>query len=191
MAGSDLFRYAGWAAYLSAVASIATSLTAMLFFTRGQPWGTVNDLVSIVQMLFALPLVPALHRILASHAHSASLLAACIGAVGMLAAALLQILLVLGRIEFRQQIRAVMVAGAAIGLWLLLAAVLSLSSGALPGVVAWLGLISGLGYVVTALGYFVGGQESRVFRWGAFVVMLGFSLWAIVLGRVLLSRGPT
>jgi hypothetical protein len=177
----ELFRYAGWAAYLSAAASIATSLTAMLFFAKGQPWGSINDSLSVLQMLFMLPLAP--------HAASFSLLAAWMGAIGLLGVGVLQALLVLGRVGFRQQIGPAVGAGMVVGLWLLAVAVLSLGSGALPSAVAWWGVISGAGYLVTALGYFLGGQDSKVFRLGAILVLLGSALWAILLGNALLSRG--
>jgi hypothetical protein len=167
MPASEFVTYAGWAACLSAAASMGTLVTAILFFSRGQPWGTINDLVSALQLLFSLPLVPAIHSILAPYGQLASLLVACIGATGMLAAAALQTLLVLGRIDFRQQIRAVVVAGLAVGLWHLVSAAISLANGALPSAVVWLSVVAGLGYLATAL---------------------GSSLWAAALGRALLSQ---
>ncbi len=190
MAYAEWLRFAGWAAYLSAAASIATFVTATIFFAKGQPWGTINDAVSVVQMLLMLPLVPALHRILAPHSPSFSLLAALIGAAGMWVAGVLQTLLVLGRIKYERQIGGVMAAGIAIGLWLMIGAYLVLSSRVLPSTVAWWGLVAGTGYLVIALGYFLGGQESKVVMIGAIPVLLGYTLWAIGLGRFLTSLVP-
>jgi hypothetical protein len=105
----------------------------------------------------------------------------------MLAAGVLQALLVLGRVDYERQIGGAMATGVAVGLWLLLGAYLVLASMVLPSHVARWGLVAGMGYLIIALGCFLGGQESKVILMGAIAVLPGYTLWAIGLGHVLLS----
>jgi hypothetical protein len=182
---------AGWAAYLSAAATVVTFVTGILFFSVGQPWGTINDAASVFQVLFMLPVVVALHELFGPNAPALSLLAAVIGTVGMLISAVLQALLVFGKVRFEQTIRTTLTAGGGIGIWLLLAGYLSLASGALPGGLAWLGLAAGGGYVLLVVGFWLGGQRHPLFMAGSLVALVGYSAWAIWLGRVLLSGALT
>jgi hypothetical protein len=46
---------AGSSAYLSAAATLITLVTGILFLTRGEPFGRINDASSVLQMLFMLP----------------------------------------------------------------------------------------------------------------------------------------
>jgi hypothetical protein len=44
---------AGWSALLAAVATVVGASTLVLFFTRGEPWGRLNDASSVVLLLGA------------------------------------------------------------------------------------------------------------------------------------------
>ena len=55
-------RFAGWSAYLSAAATIIGFVTLILFFSVGQPFGTINDVSSIIIALAILPVLFALHK---------------------------------------------------------------------------------------------------------------------------------
>jgi hypothetical protein len=57
----QLFTYAGWSAYMSATATIITFASAILFFSLGQPFGTINDISSVFQVIFMLPLALVLY----------------------------------------------------------------------------------------------------------------------------------
>jgi hypothetical protein len=184
----------GWILYLSAVATIATAVTGILFFTLGERFGRLNDAVSVLQMLLMLPVSAGLFLLIRHEGTGLALLATAVGAIGMLVAAVLQALLVLDVVRYEQTIAAVLAAGGAIGLWLLLANILALSVGALPGGLAISGIAVGAGYILMALGFRTGGQEHPLSYAGAMLVIVGYSIWSIWLGwlftsgRLALSR---
>lgn len=60
MAPIELLSYAGWAACLGGAATVITFVSEVLFFTTGQPFGTINDIASVFQVLFMSPIVLAL-----------------------------------------------------------------------------------------------------------------------------------
>jgi hypothetical protein len=179
--------FAGWAAYLSAAATVVTFVTGILFFTRGQPFGTIQDAASVFQVLFMLPIVLALHHLFRPHAPTLSLLAAAIGIIGMLVAAALQTLLVLGKVKYEQTIGPALTAGGAIGMWLMLTGYLALASRILPGGLGWMGLMAGAGYILLVVGFWLGGQRNPLFTVGSLAVVIGYSIWAIWLGCMVLS----
>ena len=55
MSTTQLGLVLGWSALLRAAATIATMVTALLFFAVGERYGKVNDALSVVQMVFMLP----------------------------------------------------------------------------------------------------------------------------------------
>ena len=187
----EFLRYAGWAAYLSAAATITTFVTAIVFFRKGQPFGTVNDASSVFQMLFMVPIVVAFHQLMGPRAAILSLLGAAIGVIGMLVGASLQALLVFGRVKYEQTIGMVLTAGGAIGVWLVLTGCLALASGILPNGLALLGLVAGGGYILSVVGFRVGGERNALFWIGSLATVIGYSGWALWLGRVLSSGALT
>jgi len=105
----------------------------------------------------------------------------------MLVAAVLQALLVLDVVKYEQTIAAVLTAGGAIGLWLLLANILAFGTGVLPGGLAISGIVVGAGYILVALGFRLGGQEHPLSYAGALLVIVGYSIWSIWLGWLFTS----
>jgi len=162
MTSTELFLLAGWTACLSAAVTMITLVTGVLFFTRGQPFGTMNDAASVFQMLCMVPIAIALHHLLGPYAPTMSLLAAVTGIMGMLVAVVPQALLVVGRVKYEQTVRVVSTAGGAIGAWLLLLGYLALSSAILPGGLAWLGLLAKAGYVLSVVGFWLAESGIRV-----------------------------
>jgi hypothetical protein len=185
MISAELLRYVSLAAYLSAAATMLTFVTGILFFSIGQPFGTINDAASAFQMLFMLPLALALYHFLRLNAPTLSLLAAAVGMVGTLVAAVLQTLLVFGAVKYEQTIGAVLTAGGGVGLWLLLTNYLALVAGILPHGLAWVGFIAGAGYVLLVVGFWLGGQQNPLFLAASLVTVIGYSTWAIWLGRAI------
>jgi hypothetical protein len=187
MNSTQLGLLGGWAALLSAVATIATLITAVLFFTVGERFGKVNDAVSVVQMLLMLPVALALFLLRPADSTGLALLAAAVGGTGMIAGGVLQALLVFGLVAYKQTITAVLSAGGLVGLWLILANALAVSGEVLPtGLVAF-GLAAGVGYILTVVGFYRGGQRHPLFYVGSLLVVGGYSTWAIWLGRLLLT----
>jgi hypothetical protein len=165
-------------------------VTGILFFTRGEPFGRINDASSVLQMLFMLPIAVAIFLLIRPMAFGLALLSAVVGVAGMLVAAVLQALLVFGIVAYGQTIRAVLSAGGAVGLWLLATNLYVLTAGVAPGGLGVLGVLAGVGYVLTVVGFRLGGQQHPLFYIGAFLGVLGYSVWAIWLGRLLLSGRP-
>ncbi len=186
MTTTSLFRYAGWSAYVSATATMITFVTAILFFSIGGPFGKINDISSVVQVLFMLPVALVLYRLFRPNTQTLSLLAAAVGIAGVMVAVVGQGLLVFGVITYQQSLT-FFPAGGAIGVWLLLANYLALTNRKLPQGLAWSGLVAGAGYIVTVVGFLLGGQQNPLFYAGGLVLVISYPIWAIWLGRVLSS----
>jgi len=179
---APLLRIAGWSAYLSAAATILTFVTGILFFSVGQPFGTINDVSSVFQVLFMIPLAIVLYHVLPFNARTLGLM----GILGMIISAIGQSLLVFGRIDFQGSLK-FFPAGIAIGIWLLSACSLALASGLFPRGLAWAGLLAGAGYIATVAGFLLGGQQNLLFYLGGLVLGISYPVWAIWLGRSLLA----
>lgn len=77
---NPLLRYAGWAAYVSAVASILGFVFIALFIAMGQPFGSLNDFFgSVVLALALMPLAIAFHRLYAARNPTLSRVAVIVG----------------------------------------------------------------------------------------------------------------
>ena len=137
-------------------------------------------------MLFMVPVAPALFLLTRPSAIRLALVAAVIGVTGMLIAAVLQALLVFGAVRFEQRIAAVLAAGGAVGVWLLLTNCLMLAVQVLPNGLVIFGIVAGVGYILSVLGFHIGGQQHPLFYTGALLGVLGYSIWAIWLGRLFL-----
>lgn len=187
-APSLLFRLAGWAAYLSAAANIAGAVTLVLFFSVGEPFGTMNDILSSVIALSMIPLALALHQLGRTVSVSGSLLAAGGALVSMVVAAGVSALLVARLITFAQSYLPTLTAFGMIGAWLVLANLLTRASGGLPWGLIWLGVSAGVGYMLSTVGFYLGGQNYLLLAAGGLLAAITYPIWAIWLGRVLLSN---
>ncbi len=187
MTSPDVFRYAGWSAYLSAVATIIGFVTLIVFFSVGEPFGTINDISSVILALSLLPLALALYLLQRSGAPSLSLTALIIGICAMLAASILQILLVLRIVKLELTLVAVPAAFGGVGGWLLLNSYLALASRTLPSGLAWVGMVAGVGYILVILGFLLGGQQHPLTAVGGLTAVLSYPIWAIWIGGLLLS----
>ena len=177
----------GWAAYLSAAATILTLVTGILFFAKGEIWGKINDISSVLQLLFMLPLVILYLQFTSIGQHAAlGIAAAFLGAAGMIASTIGQGLLIFGRIDFQTSQR-FFPAGGAIGIWLILVNALAISSGSFPEVLTWIGMLAGVGYLLIVIGFLRGGQQNALFYLGGLILGIGYPVWAIWLGRLILS----
>ena len=180
-------RFAGWSAYLSVAATWIGFLFLIFFFTIGQPFGTLNDAASVLQVLFMIIVAVAIHRLLHAQAAKASLVAAIIGIGAMSVIAVLQSLIVINPTLYPQISGPVLTAGGGLGVWLVLVNMLSRQGSILPPLLTGSGLIAGAGYIVLVIGFWIGGQENVLFIVGSLAVVIAYPIWAIWLGRVLLS----
>ena len=207
-----LARSAGWAAYFSGFAAILGLVSLLLFFglestpITGQGfhiWGPVSDISPILQMVSLLVIARALYLMQRPSATGLNLIGSAIGIVGMLGVALLQFLLIIKVIAFEQEVGLVLIATAAVDLWLIFVNYLGQRQGSLPSRLAWLGIAVGAAFVLepVMLSAAGGAVTWRVFMsnylllTGSAVVFLvsyvGFPVWALWLGRVFLTTKVT
>jgi len=125
---NQLFLIAGWSAYASAVASIVGLAPFVTLFVFGLDLPGLNDAAAIVQYLLALPITLALHSLLRIHAPLPSKLAMLIGILGILALAVVQLLVIARVLSWV----IVGVPTLMIGVWLVMTGYLGRSTGKLP-----------------------------------------------------------
>jgi hypothetical protein len=121
-----------------------------------------------------------------------SLVNLAIGIIAMLALAILQTALVVGKVEYEQSLRPVLTASAVIGLWLVVNGALA-SRGShrertVPRGLAWVSLISGIGLILTDVGFWIGGEEHPLAAVGGLVAFAGIFIWAIWFGKTTTLR---
>ena len=187
MDASQIFALVGWAAILSAVATIATAVSGILFFALGERFGAINDAFSVAQMALTIPVAAALYPMARSSSSGLALSAAALGILGAGVAAVLQALLVVRVVGFEQTIREVLAAGGAVGVWLILTNLLALGAEALPGGLVAFGLFAGAGSIISVAGFYLGGQQHPLFYGGALLGVTGYAVWAAWLGRLMLA----
>ena len=124
---------AGWCAYASGIVSIFGIVFLVAFFTTFiGPLGTLNDISVIIHYTLTLPIALVLRQLLQPHGPVLSLVAMLLGIVGMVAAIVLQVLLVTGVLSFTQQVGMVIVAFMVILAWFVLNGYLGRSTNNLP-----------------------------------------------------------
>lgn len=192
MTSFDLSRYAGWSAFLSGVATVLGIATLIAFFAVGEPFGTLNDILSIVIALSIIVILFGLDRLHRSVAPIVSLVVLIIGVIAMLVAVVFQTLLIFRVIEFAQTAVIVPLAFGVFGAALMIYNYLSLADQLLPGRLAILGMIAGAGYVLVITGFLLDPEGGHLLTTiGGLITVIGYPIWAIWLGRVLLSRKLT
>lgn len=149
-------RLAGWAAYISAGLSIIGAIALILFYGLEAPssfatgndsqqfFGPLNDYMGLFQFLLMLPLTVALHQFAPARNRRLSLVAAALGVVGLLTAAVAQTLLVAHVISFDVNLPIVLVGMAFIGVWLVIANRVGRASGELSRRLVLLGMFTGV-----------------------------------------------
>jgi hypothetical protein len=183
---SFLVKLFAWSAYLSAAATILTLVSGILFFTVGKPFGKINDICSIFQMLFMLPLAVLFLQLSLSGMQILGWILAFVGAAGVLLSGFGQTLLVLEKIDFEGSTK-YFPAGAAVGVWLIGVCTIAITFGQLPLLLAWVGILAGAGYIATVIGFLWGGQQHPLFYIGGFVLGFDYPIWGIWLGNLLFS----
>jgi len=196
METSKLTLIAGWSAIASAVFSIMGFVFIGIFFTVGQPFGTLNDLFGgLLLSLSMVPIVFALHRLLSPRQSALGILALGIGlaAMSVFAIAAASVMLkTLGVLSFAEPrpgtgpLGLGLYAPGLVGVWLILISTASLTSRSLPPVLASIGLATGVGYVLVIIGFSMAGPQSPLVIVAGLLTAIGYPVWAIWLGRLLL-----
>ena len=202
----------GWTALIGGVIGVIGFISLALLFVAGEPFGTINDILSIPVAFLMLPLVVALYRLNATDHTILSLIALAAGVAGFFAVATGSALLVLNRISFEQSLLPGIGGFGLIGLWVLINCALALRGQTLPRGTALAGLLLAVtpslillatlrtSSVVAVLNSFAApssftGQASPLFYAVVVLGMIsyaGLPFWFIQMGRLfLLSRVAT
>ena len=174
---------AGWSANVAAVATVFGALALVLFFTRGQPWGTINDAASVVLMIAMVPVALVVAVIESREQPFPSSYAVAVGVFGivpMLVAAWYQARLVAGRVTYEQTKGRVLAAGAFVGLWYVLAGAIGFRP--LGQVLAMLAIVSGVGFIAIGYGFAVGNERHPLSALGGVVLTVGSTAFLTILG---------
>lgn len=196
MSTQDL-RFVAFSAYASSAASILGFVFIALFIAAGQPFGSLNDFFgSVVFALSLMPLAVAFHRFYAVRNRAVSSAALVIGLVSMVvfvAAGALALGYAFNLVTFPEPrpgagaYVAGVIAPAFVGVWLILVGYLGLQNPTLPKALNWLGILTGGGFVLTLIGFALGGLTSPLVAVSGLATATAFPIWAIWLGRVLLK----
>jgi hypothetical protein len=165
MTSPTFLRYAGWAAFSSAVAIVLMVATAILGATLRL--GNTFSVVVVFLMALLIVVALALYLILRSASPAMNLAATAIGILGMLLTGAVHVLAMASALPLDQfNTTGEGIGPAGIGLWLLLANSLALQSKALPRGLTWIGLIAGAGWLLSAVGALIGGiANAAVLTW--------------------------
>ncbi len=187
-------RYTGWGAFVSAVAI----LLGFAFFFGGfvllgeeALFGLLSD---VAAMFIAGGLVPVVWLVFRAHRESQRGLAdtsAIVGGFGVALFALGALGLIVAHVMSVAggQFLGVQYLGTAmVGAWLVLFGVLVLRGGWFPAGLGWLGVISGVSYVLVTGGMVVWGHDHVLVRVAGLVAVLSFVVWGFWLWRWCLQR---
>ena len=168
------------AAQAAAGLTIGSATALAAFFAVGEPWGTLNDSLSIGLAGATLPIAVDLVR---RHPESPLLrLGLAADLVGVATTTVFTALLISRRMTFENSLQPILNGQALIGTWLMLA-----------GASAWsdptsrrgsmLGMTGGAGLIATAAGVATGGMRSRVAAIGFVSALVGTTGFYALLGR--------
>jgi len=181
----DLTVAVGASALVGAVASVVGAVFLGLFFSKGQPWGTLNDLASIVLMAAMLPVAIGIAT-LQSGSFPASAVVVLVGCTGMVGAGLAQAVLVAGWRTYEQLLPWTLGFGAVVGLWYIGVGALGLP---IPdgGPLAAIAIASGLGFLAVGYGFWRGAQQHPASIVGGVLLIVGSTSFLVWLGLKLVT----
>ena len=175
-------------ATIAAVAGVVALVAIGLFFSIGQPFGTLNDLALLVMTVSLLPVMLAhyeLGGIVPLWPARLSLAGSALAVAGW---AIVQATMILGVVTFDYEQAAsgafavFSVLQVVIGLWIAGASLLAGSW--LPAVTRWLGIVAGLGTVLMSIGLLLGGVNHVLTYVGGVGYQVLLPIWAFFLARV-------
>lgn len=156
----------------------ATALAA--FFAAGEPWGTLNDSLSIGLAWATVPIAVDLVR---RHPESPMLrLGLAADLIGVAATTVFTALLISRRMTFEDSLQPILNGQALIGAWLILAGA-SAWSDPTSRRASMLGMTGGAGLIATAAGIATGGMGSPVAAMGFISALVGTTGFYALLGR--------
>jgi hypothetical protein len=181
-----IVRRAAVAAYVAAAAGLAATVTVILFFWVGQPWGTLNDLALLV-MTAAIPvLMLAFWELGGLTPTPLALVAQVSGWIAVIAWCVIHAAFIAGAIDFDYEAAATgtlafeSIALIVIGLWI---AGANLLAGPWLNRIRWFGVAAGIGFVLLPIGLLVGGVSHPLSYAGGVGYSIVFPVWAFLMGR--------
>jgi hypothetical protein len=159
----------------------------MMFFMRGGLWGPLNDAFSVIWALGLVPLVGWFFLLNRQSSSTLSAATAGIGIAAMLAFAALQFFLVVGLVRYEQTVRAVMTLTGLIGLWMFLNGLMAQASRLPPNGLVLLMIGAGVGLLLSAIGFILGGEQHPLAAAGYLVGFIAGIGWTAWLARFLLA----
>jgi hypothetical protein len=178
---------AGAAAVLAAVATVLGAVLLALFFARGQPWGTLNDVVSIAMMVVTIPVLAFFASFTGPFlAPGVALAVAAVGLVGMVGASVSQGLLVAHVRTYEQLLPWTLGFGAIVGIWYVLVGITGRLAG-VPEVMVFLAVVAGAGYVSLGYGFWHGNQNHPLSIVGGVALVIASTIFLGWIGIALLT----
>lgn len=167
-------------AQAAAVLTVGSSAALAAFFAAGEPWGTLNDGLSIGLAWASVPIAVDLVR---RHPASRLLsLGAVVDLIGVVTATIYTSLLISRRMTFEDSLRPIVSGQALIGTWLIIAGASGWPDPASRRA-SMLGITGGAGLIATAAGIATGGMESPVAAIGFVAALVGTTGFYALLGR--------
>lgn len=183
----SLSRAATLAAVLNGIASIASTMSIILMFVFGGPWGRVNDATSVVWMASFVPIALLFYAVLRDRHTIAAAIGLAVGLICIVLFSLVQLALTLGIVSFEDTCQAVTFLGAGVGLWLVISGVLFQVDGLVSGRIILLTLMLGTGYLLGGIGFVLSGWQHPLALGGFASTALLCPLWAFALARYISS----
>jgi hypothetical protein len=187
----DIVRRAAVAGRVIAAAGLVALITIGLFFWIGQPWGTINDLALVV-MTAAIPfLMLAFWELGGLTPTPLALVAQVSGWLAAGAWCLTHLLFIGGAVEIDYSVAATGAFAVEawalifIGLWI---AGANLLAGPWMNQLRWLGVVTGVGVAVYAIGTLISGGEGMLTYIGGLAYLVLLPLWGFMTGRYLARR---
>jgi len=191
----DRVGRAAQSAYVAAAAGLVALITIGLFFTIGQPWGTLNDTALLVMTLAIGPIMLGSYELGGVTPLWPARLSLATGLGAIAVWCVIQAAMILGVVTFDYDHAATGafavedLALIVIGAWLTGAP--PLAGPWLPGRLKILGALAGLGFVLTGAGLILGGVNHPLTWVGGVGYQVLFPIWAYLVARVFSSRAST
>lgn len=190
---AQLFRLAGWSAYVSVAAMVAGAIIVTIMDTGDTGLLTkLENLTTIILAFAMLPLALVLHQLYRKTWLGLVLAATLLGVVAMLTAAGAKFLIFIDAIS-SEGVADVLddLTFALIGGWLVIVGYLGWLSRKPSASLASVAVIAGVGQVLVTIGFLISEPPALWSLVGGGVTIVAYPIWAISMGRWLLRQPST
>lgn len=191
---TEVHRFAGWSALVSAVATALGFVAFAAFLAVGEPFASVADASGVILGVSVIAVAWGLHLVYRRLSVRRSQVVGAIGVLGGTIVAISSLGLIvnpIGNVVSALQLEVVGTIGSGVlGVWLLGAGLLDLDGRVLGRRHTFMGVAAGVGYVLLTVGFLLLGAEHPVTAIGGLVAVVAYTVWAAWLGRRFLSGAP-